>query len=43
MSVLWGIYDWISNLIGPEPTAIALVVVLAVACYFALGAARPST
>jgi hypothetical protein len=43
MSVLWGIYDRISDVFGPGPTAIGLVIVVAVGCYFALGAARPST
>jgi hypothetical protein len=41
-SVLWGIYDRISDVFGAEATAIGLVVLLAVGCYFALGAGRPS-
>lgn len=43
VSILWSIYDRISDVFGSEATAIGLVVVLAVGCYFALGAGRPST
>lgn len=43
MSLLWSIYDRISDVVGPEAPAIALVVALAVAFYWVIGAARPST
>ena len=43
MAFVWSIYDRVSDVVGPEATAIALVVVVAVVCYFLLGAARPST
>jgi hypothetical protein len=43
MAFVWGIYDRVSDVFGHEATAIALIVAVAIAFYFFMGAARPST
>jgi hypothetical protein len=42
MAIVWRVYDWVSDVLGPEAMAIALVVAVAVGVYFFMGAARPS-
>jgi hypothetical protein len=43
MAFVWSIYDRISDVVGPEATAIGIVSLVAVAVYFLMGAARPSS
>lgn len=43
MAFVWSIYDRVSDVIGVHAGGIALVIALAVALYFFMGAARPST
>jgi hypothetical protein len=43
MAFVWNIYERVSDVLGPEATAIAVVVAVAVASYYFMGATRPST
>jgi hypothetical protein len=43
MALMSDIYDRVSDVVGPDAVGIAVVVAIALACYFIIGAGRPST
>ena len=42
MGFVWSVFEWVSDVVGPEGALAIFAVLLALTCYFVLGSSSPS-